>query len=70
MKQQLMASEIGILWTSFQNDSMSSCILSHMKKYTEDDEIKEIVEYALKISTVHIEKLTDLFNKENYAMPN
>ncbi|WP_080846091.1 DUF3231 family protein [Cytobacillus gottheilii] len=69
MKQPLMASEIGILWTSFQNDSMSACILSHMLKYADDKEIKEAIEFALNIATVHIEKLTALFEKEGYAKP-
>ncbi|KAB2335743.1 DUF3231 family protein [Bacillus mesophilum] len=69
MKQPLMASEIGILWTSFQNDSMSCCILSHMLKYADDQEIKKIIESALEIACVHIEKLTHLFEKEKYAKP-
>ena len=65
----LTSSEIASLWTGYMNDSMAKCILEYMLKYTEDQEIKPIIQYAYDISCSHLEALIAIFEKENYAVP-
>ncbi|MCT8136722.1 DUF3231 family protein [Anaerobacillus sp. CMMVII] len=65
----LTSSEIGSLWTSYMNDSMSKCVLSFMIKHVHDEDIYPVIEQALTLTKAHLEKLTLLFQAENYAIP-
>ncbi|MCP3739897.1 DUF3231 family protein [Rossellomorea sp. BNER] len=69
-KIYLTSAEIGCLWTSYMNDSMTNCILSYMLKHIEDEEIKPIIQYAYDISTGHLDKLLTIFDQEQFAIPN
>lgn len=66
----LTSGEIASLWTVYLNDSMSMQVLSFMLKDLKDEEIKPIIQHAYDLSCSHIEKLTAIFKKENYAIPN
>ncbi|MFX3623148.1 MAG: DUF3231 family protein [Ectobacillus sp.] len=66
----LTAAEIASLWTAYMNDSMSKCILSHMVKHIQDEDIKGAIQFALDVSLGHLELLYTLFKKEQYAVPN
>ncbi|MUK88278.1 DUF3231 family protein [Ornithinibacillus sp. L9] len=66
----LTSGEIGSLWTSYMNDSMSTTILKFMLKDISDPEIKTVLQSALDISTLHLKKLSHIFNKEEFAIPN
>ena len=65
----LTSSEIGAIWTNYNNDCMSKCMLKFMLKYIQDNDIKPIVQQAYNMATSHLEDLTPIFGKENYAMP-
>ncbi|WP_042221136.1 DUF3231 family protein [Oceanobacillus manasiensis] len=69
-KFYLDAGEIASLWTNYVNDTMSICILKFMIQHMEDPEIRPALQTALDISSDHIEKLTDIFEEEEYAVPN
>ncbi|MBM7585137.1 hypothetical protein JOC86_001679 [Bacillus pakistanensis] len=69
-KIYLTSAEIGSLWTSYMNDSMSKCILGYMLKHIEDEEIKPIIQYAFDIATGHLDKLLIIFDEEQFAIPN
>lgn len=66
---QLTASEIANLWISYQNDSMSTQLLTYMTSHIEDREIRSVLEYAVKIAQEHISDLTHMFKKANYPIP-
>lgn len=67
---KLTASEIACVWTTYINDCMSKCVLIYMLKHLEDEDIKPIIQMALGISETHLDFLTTLFKKENFAAPN
>ncbi|WP_106497905.1 DUF3231 family protein [Lentibacillus sp. Marseille-P4043] len=67
---KLTSAELSQLWTSYQNDSGSICMLKHFLQTVEDSEIRPIIEHALKLSQSHIQKLTTIFAKEDYPLPN
>ena len=60
---------MGQLWTQYVNDSASICLLTYFAEKAEDSEIKPIVEHALRLSEVHIQKIISIFNEENHAIP-
>ncbi|GGA85755.1 hypothetical protein GCM10008025_30930 [Ornithinibacillus halotolerans] len=66
----LTSGEIASLWTSYMNDTMSKQILGYMLKYVTDSDIKPVVQYAYDLTINHIKELEELFNKENFAIPN
>lgn len=68
-KVNLTSAEIASLWTGYMNDSMSKYVLSFMLKYTEEQEIKTVIQYAHDISSQHLEELRVLFEIEKYAVP-
>jgi len=68
-KINLTSSEIGALWAGYMDDSMSKQILGFMLQHIEDQEIKEIVQYAYDLSDKHLDKLVAIFENESYAIP-
>lgn len=66
---ELTSAEIANLWTQYMNDSLSICILTHSIEKAKDEEIKDILVFALGIAESHIEKITEFFNQENFPIP-
>lgn len=66
---ELTAAEISNLWTSYQTDSMAACGIKHFLTHIDNDDIREVLEYALKISEEHVRMVTEIFQKENYPIP-
>ncbi|MCM3586929.1 DUF3231 family protein [Mesobacillus maritimus] len=66
---RLTAGEVTQLWAQYMNDSGSVCMLTYFAEKAEDEDIKPLIEYALKISQNHIEKLTSIFKEEKFAIP-
>ena len=65
----LSVSEISHLWTSYQNDSMAICGIKYFLANIEDNDIREVLEYALEISIQHIEKVKTILNDADYPIP-
>lgn len=68
-KISLTSSEIAAIWTAYMNDSMAVCVLSHMIKYMEDEDLKGPVQTSLNMAKKHVEELKQYFQKENLATP-
>jgi hypothetical protein len=68
-KVKITSAELAQLWTQYMNDSGSICVLSYFLEKAEDQEISSVIEFALRLSKTHIEKLTAFFDKEDYAVP-
>ncbi|QGQ45996.1 DUF3231 family protein [Metabacillus sediminilitoris] len=66
---ELTSAEIANLWTQYMNDSLSICILTHSIEHAKDDEIKDILTFALSIAHSHIEKITEFMNQEKFPIP-
>jgi hypothetical protein len=70
IKIKLTTGEMAQLWAQYMNDSGSVCVLTHFLEKAEDEEIKPVIEWALNLSKSHIQKLTSIFVKEGYVVPN
>jgi len=68
-KAELTASEISNLWTSYQNDTMAKCVLSHFIATCDDESTSLILKNALSLSEMHIQKVTDILRNEGYPIP-
>lgn len=66
---KITAAEISQLWTQFQNDSMSLCMLEYFLGTVENQEIATLIKKGLEWSRSHIEKLKLFFNEENWPIP-
>ncbi|CAM3759116.1 hypothetical protein GCM10009865_00620 [Aeromicrobium ponti] len=66
---KMTSGEIGVLWTGYQNDSMSLQLLSYFLATSEDSEIRPIIEFARHLSEEHLKFLMDLFQKEDFPVP-
>ncbi len=66
---RLTVTEVGLLWTTYVNDTMARCVLTYFLNKVEDTEIKPVIEYALKITNIQIKALTALFHSENFPIP-
>ncbi|MGY4690398.1 DUF3231 family protein [Salibacterium sp. K-3] len=65
----LTSAEISQLWITYMNDSAAICHLECEVNTVEDDEINELLQYALKVSQSQVRTITQLFNNENYPVP-
>ncbi|MBO1512463.1 DUF3231 family protein [Metabacillus bambusae] len=65
----LTSSEIANLWSQYINDSLSICILYHSINKAHDEDIKDVLEFALKIAENHINKIKNFLKQENYPIP-
>lgn len=66
---ELTSSEIANLWTQYMNDSLSICILTHSIEKAKDQDIKQVLEFALSLAESHIVKITEFFNQSNFPVP-
>uniref|UniRef100_UPI001E3569AF DUF3231 family protein n=1 Tax=Salibacterium aidingense TaxID=384933 RepID=UPI001E3569AF len=65
----LTSAEISQLWVTFMNDSAAICHLEHELNVVEDNEIKNLLQYALKVSQSHIHAIFQIFSNENFPVP-
>ncbi|WP_425414699.1 DUF3231 family protein [Peribacillus kribbensis] len=65
----LTASEMGKLWAAYMGNSMSTCILKYFLQHVEDEDIKQLVEDALQLSTDFVASVGEIFKKENFPIP-
>jgi rubrerythrin len=68
-KPKLTSAEISALWTQYQNETAGICFNKHMMEHIEDNDIKDLFEYAISLGTKHIERIKDFFNNEGYPVP-
>lgn len=66
---RLTAPEIADLWTAYQADTMEICGLKYFLTHIDNNDIREILEYALQLSENHVQKLTVVFKDEKHPVP-
>ncbi|MGG4470767.1 DUF3231 family protein [Paenibacillus alvei] len=67
--KQLVASEIGGLWTTYLSDSMLECVYSYFTAKVEDPDIKKIIDRTLEIAIKHKAEKMIIFQKEGHVEP-
>lgn len=65
----LTSGELANLWTQYMNDSLTICVLNHSIKNVQDEDIKEILQFALSLAESHIVKIKEFLKQENYPIP-
>ncbi|GEN47061.1 DUF3231 family protein [Alkalibacillus haloalkaliphilus] len=66
---KLTSGEITNLWAAYMDDSASICHLKYYLNTVEDTEVKSIIQYALDISQLHVDTISEIFTQENYPIP-
>ncbi|MFC7062744.1 DUF3231 family protein [Halobacillus seohaensis] len=66
---KLTSAEITNLWAAYMNDSGTICHLKYYLNTVEDTEIKSVIQYALDISQLHVNTITEIFTREGYPVP-
>jgi hypothetical protein len=67
--ENLTSAEMGKLWATYVGNSMSKCILSYYIQHVEDEDIKALLENALKLSLEFMKTTEDIFKTENFPTP-
>lgn len=69
MNEKLTSTEIGKLWVTYTGNTMAKCVISYYLKHIEDEDIKKVLETALNICETTVEKIREIFIKENFPIP-
>ncbi|PAE22737.1 DUF3231 family protein [Bacillus sp. 7894-2] len=68
-QDKLTAAEHATLWSQYVNDSLSVCISRYFLNHVNDKKIRKVLEFALKLSESHIEKIEGFLSRENQPIP-
>lgn len=66
---RLTSGELTHLVIQYMQDSGNVCTLSYFLEKVEDEEIKPIIEHALKLSQDHLQKISAILTEEKHAVP-
>lgn len=66
---RITSGELSQLWTQYMNESASICMLTYFLNKAEDQEIKEVIEFALQLSETHVETISSILTEEKYIIP-
>ena len=65
----LTSSEIGLLWRTYLAESMSKCMLPYFIEKCKDADIRSVLQFALDVSSQHINTITGIYNTANFPIP-
>ena len=68
-KVKLTSSEIAALWVSYQNESVSLCILRYFSEKVEDRDVRSVVQDALKKCKDNFGLLQKIYAEESMTLP-
>lgn len=68
-ESKITATELAALWSQYMNDSLSRCILRYFIHHVKDEDIGAVLQYALKLSESHLQKVKEFLTNENYPIP-
>lgn len=66
---ELTCTEIGGLWGTYMQESMTVCFLTYFLHHLQDGQIVPLAEEAMKISQDRVNKIKKLFLAENFPIP-
>jgi hypothetical protein len=67
--EELTSAEMGKLWAIYCGNSMGHCVLSYFLQHVDDDEIKILLQNALKLTEEFMRISKDIFEKDNFPVP-
>lgn len=68
-KIRLTSSEIASIWTTYMNNSLSTCILRFMLKHIQDAEIKHVIQFSYDIANSRLKQISTILNEEQSSIP-
>lgn len=66
---RLTTAEVASLWGAYLGNTMSVCVLGYFYRYVEDQDIKEVLKYALELAEKNVLIVTGIFQKDNFPLP-
>jgi hypothetical protein len=66
---KLSSAEISNLWSTYINDSLTICLMTHFKETVENKDIIPLFEQTLKVATDHMNSIKAIFQEEKIAVP-
>jgi spore coat protein CotF len=66
---RLTSSEISVVWSAYQNNSFSICILKYFLANVDNQEIKSVLQFALDISIQNFNISKEILQNDNQPMP-
>lgn len=67
--EELTAAEMGKLWATYSGNSMAKCVISYYLQHVDDEEIKTLLENALRLTEEFMRICKEIFEKENFPIP-
>jgi len=68
-QSQLTAAEMGKLWATYVGNTMGRCVLSYFLQHVDDKEIKNVLQYALKLCEDYTQDIEDIFKQADFPIP-
>jgi hypothetical protein len=66
---RLTSAEIAVMWSQYQSDSLARCVLKYFLAKAEDEELRQLLDYALTLSQNHMEWIESTYEREHFASP-
>jgi hypothetical protein len=60
---------MGKLWATYTGNSMGKCVISYYLQHVEDDDIKILLQNALKLTEEFMRICKEIFEKDNFPIP-
>jgi hypothetical protein len=67
--EPLTAAEMGKLWATYSGNSMARCVVRYYLQHVDDDDIRILLQNALKLTEEFMQMCKDIFEKENFPIP-
>lgn len=67
--EKMTSAEQGKLWATYMGNTMAVCVLDYMLHHVEDQEIKAVVEHALRLSVQFVKEIKQIFIQEGFPIP-
>jgi hypothetical protein len=67
--EELTSAEMGKLWATYTGNSMARCVIKYFLQHVDDDEIKTLLENALKLTEDFMSIAKEIFEKDNFPVP-
>jgi hypothetical protein len=68
-KIPLTAAEMSALWMQYINDTLAVCMNRYFLENVEDEEIRPIIDWTLKVSKENISIMQELFKRDEFPIP-
>lgn len=65
----LTSAEMGKLWATYTGNTLAKCVIRYCLHHINDQDIKKVLENALKLSEALVEKVKEIFILEKFPIP-